>query len=344
MSVIPGLGNKEWIKQTLRHNEFDQVPYIFSFMPLSAQQAMDHYGSDLLEALDIPLRLFGPETKKPLYADPDDFGPTITDEFGVTWTTNKIDRGAPIGPSLKEPTLDGFIFPDPEEETRFKWIEEWCKWQEAHYRVMMVGDLWERATFMRGMENLLMDTILNPKFVEALLNELTEYIIKGMTKLFEMNCEFECIFIMDDYGAQRTTIISPDQWRKLVKPCLEKIYGLAKKNDCDVFHHTCGHNTPIIGDMIDIGLDILHPIQPEAMDIKELKREFGRDVTFCGGLSTQDLLINGTPQQVADQVCWLKDHMAKDGGYIFDTGITIQADVPQENLIAMIDEAIRPKR
>ena len=208
---------------------------------------------------------------------------------------------------------------------------------------MMVGDLWERATFMRGMENLLMDTLLNPKFVEALLQELTDYIIKGMLKLFEMDCEFEAIFLMDDYGAQRSTIISPDQWRKFVKPCLDKIYGLAKENDCDVIHHTCGHVTPIIGDMIDMGLDVLNPIQPETMDIKELKREFGADVTFWGGLSTQDLLINGSPQQVIDQVRWLKDHMAKDGGYIFDTGLTIQADVPEKNLIAMIDEAMKPK-
>jgi uroporphyrinogen decarboxylase len=344
LCAIPGLSNKEWIRQTLDHKEFDYVPYNFIFMPVSAQQAIEVYGTDLNEALDMPLRFYGPETKKPMFVDPDEFGPTITDEFGVTWSTSKIDRGAPIGPSLKEPTLDGFTFPDPEEESRFEWIEQWCEWQKDHYRGMIVGDLWERATFMRGMENLLVDTLLNPRFVEALLNELTDYILKGMTKLFEMNCDFECIFLMDDYGMQRSTIISPDQWRKFVKPCLAKIYGLAKDRQCDVFHHTCGHNTPIIGDMIDLGLDILHPIQPEAMDIKALKREFGKDVTFCGGLSTQDLLINGNPQQVRDQVRWLKDYMARDGGYIFDTGLAIQADVPKENMLAMIDEATRPKR
>ena len=95
MSAIQGLSNKDWIKKTLQHKEFDYVPYNFIFMPVSAQQAMDHYGNDLEKALDLPLRFSGPETKKPLYADPDLFGPTIEDEFGVTWTTNKIDRGAP---------------------------------------------------------------------------------------------------------------------------------------------------------------------------------------------------------------------------------------------------------
>ena len=96
---------------------------------------------------------------------------------------------------------------------------------------------------------------------------------------------------------------------------------------------------PIIGDLIDIGLDILHPIQPEAMDVRVAQAEFGSRLTFCGGVRTQDLLPHGTPQQVRDEVRRLKDVMGRGGGYILEPGITLQADVPTANLLALIEEA-----
>ena len=91
--------------------------------------------------------------------------------------------------------------------------------------------------------------------------------------------------------------------------------------------------------MIELGLDILHPIQPETMDPFELKREFGSEITFCGGLRTQDLLPRGTVREVRDEVNRLKEVMGKDGGYILEPGITLQADIPAKNLVAMIEEA-----
>lgn len=119
---------------------------------------------------------------------------------------------------------------------------------------------------------------------------------------------------------------------------MAEIYGLAKQHGRTVLHHSCGHIVPVIGDLIELGLDILHPIQPEAMDIFDLKRRFGPHLTFCGGLGTQDLLPRGTPQQVRDEVRRLKDGMG-GGGYILEPGITLQADLPLANLLAMIDEA-----
>jgi uroporphyrinogen decarboxylase len=145
--------------------------------------------------------------------------------------------------------------------------------------------------------------------------------------------------LSDDYGTQRGMLMSPAHWRELVKPCLARIYGLAKSRGLAVFHHSCGNILPIIGDLVDLGLDILHPIQPEAMDILLLKREFGAQLTFCGGLSTQGLLVSATPDEVRREVRRLKREMGRGGGYILEPGITIQADVPRANLIAMIDEA-----
>jgi uroporphyrinogen decarboxylase len=285
----------------------------------------------------------GPRSVKPLYADPEDFGETVTDEFGVTWLTSRIDRGSPIGRCLPEPTLSGYRFPDPTQARRFEDLGAWCREQEGHYRVVWVGDLWERATFMRGMEDLLLDVALHSGFVEALLGGITDCIQHTMEIVFEQ-FEFEAIGVSDDYGTQKAMIISPESWRKLVRPCLARVYGLAKKHGRGVFHHSCGNIVPIIGDMIDLGLDVLHPIQPEAMDILHLKREFGRDVTFCGGIPTQNLLVTGTPDDVRREVQRLKRDMGRGGGYILEPGITIQDDVPLENMVAMIDEARADRR
>ena len=136
-------------------------------------------------------------------------------------------------------------------------------------------------------------------------------------------------------------LMSPSQWRRLIKPLLAEIYALAKRHGRYLFHHSCGHITPIIPDFIEIGLDILHPIQPEAMDVYQLKRQFGRDLTFCGGLRTQDLLPRGAPRQIRDEVRKLKRIMGDGGGYILEPGITVQADVPVENLLALIEEAVQ---
>ena len=311
------------------------------FSPPAQRLVEAHYGDDLEEALSLPIRMTGLRSIKPLYADPDEFGETARDEFGVTWSTSRIDRGSPIGPCLPASDLSGYQFPNPMRAYRFADVGAWCARQEGHYRIIWVGDLWERATFMRGMEALLEDVALRPAFVEALLDRLTDYVLQGVEALFEGQA-FEGIAVSDDYGTQKSMLISPRDWRRFVRPCLSRIYDTAKRHSRTVFHHSCGHITPIVGDLIDIGLDILHPIQPESMDIQFLKREFGRHLTFCGGIPTQTLLVSGTVAQVRDEVRRLKQEMGEGGGYILEPGITLQADVPRENLIAMIEEARAP--
>ena len=332
------LSGCEWISQTLSHRDTGAVPYNFSFSPPALRRVEGHYGENVEERLRFPIRMTGTKSVKPLYAAPEVFGETVRDEFGVVWSTSCIDRGSPTGPCLAEPTLSGYAFPDADLEYRFEDIGGWCAQQEGHYRIIWVGDLWERATFMRGMENLLLDVALRPAFVEALLRGIAERILQTMAILFE-RFSFEAIALSDDYGTQDALVISPGDWRRLVKPCLKDIYGLAKDHGRAVFHHSCGHIVSVIGDMIDLGLDILHPLQPEAMDILVLKRQFGRDVTLCGGVGTQKLLVSAGPGEVRDEVRRLKRDMGKGGGYILESGITLQADVPLENMIAMIDEA-----
>jgi uroporphyrinogen decarboxylase len=332
------MNDREWILRTIDRREPVPVPYNFSFSPPALRRVQEHYGADIEEAIALPIRMTGCKSIKPLYADPSQFGPTARDEFGVVWSTTPIDRGSPIGPCLRESTLAGYTFPDPAAAYRFEDIGAWCRLHEGHFRLIWIGDLWERATFMRGMQDILMDVAAEPTFVEALLHGLTDYILRTMEILFA-RFDFEAVSLSDDYGMQQSLVMSPEDWRKLLKPQVAKIYALAKRHGKIVMHHSCGHIVPIIGDMIDIGLDILHPIQPEAMDCAMLKRRFGMDLTLCGGISTQQLLVHGTAAQVREEVRRLKDVLGKGGGYILEPGITIQDDVPLENLVAMIDEA-----
>ena len=333
------VGDRQWIRDALEHRQPLRVPYNFMFSPPARACLEAHYGtSDLEEVLGLPLRIGGTRSVKPLYAPPAEFGAAASDEFGVLWSTSDVDRGSPIGPCLPEPNLSGYRFPDPSAAYRFEHLAEWTAANAGHYTFLVAGDLWERATFMRGMEAILLDLTLHPRFVEGLLRGVADYVLQTMEILLA-RFRFDGVMLSDDYGTQRGMLMSPAHWRRFVKPLVAEIYGLAKKHGRTVLHHSCGHVVPIIGDLVEVGLDVLHPIQPEAMDILELKRRFGAHLTLCGGLRTQDLLPQGTPQQVRDEVRRLKDVMGRGGGYVLEPGITLQADVPLANLLAMIEEA-----
>ncbi len=331
--------NREWIQRVLAHDGTVAVPYNLMLSPPARAALEAHLGDDDVEAaLDLPLRMAGPLSVKPLYASPADYGERVRDEFGVEWTTSDIDRGSPVGPPIAEPSLDGYSFPDPAAAYRFEHLDAWCAANASHYTILWVGDLWERATFLCGMERLLLWVALEPAFVDALLRGVADYILRTMDILFD-RFAFDGIALSDDYGTQKAMLVSPDAWRRFVKPRLADIFAAAAAAGRTVFLHSCGNVRPVVPDLIDIGLDILHPIQPEAMDVAELKRSFGRHLTFCGGLGTQDLLVNATPAQIHREVARLKDEMGRGGGYILEPGITVQADVPLANLLAVIEAA-----
>ena len=330
--------DRDWIQTAMSHQEPKAIPYYFDFTPPARKKAEKYYGSPIEETLNFPLRMTGCKSLKPLYAEPSDFGERAKDEFGVVWSTSSIDRGTPISSPLKDAVLSNYTFPDFAASYRFENLGNWCKQNKEHYTIIWVGDLWERATFIRGMENILMDIVLNPKFVDELLRGIADYVLGTMGILFD-RFEFDGIAVSDDYGAQKSLLMSPADWRRFVRPRLREIYEFAKSHSRTVFQHSDGYIYPIIGDLIDMGCDILHPIQPEAMDILKLKHEFGQDITFCGGMRTQDLLPQGAPEEIRNEVKKLKQELGRGGGYIISNGITIQADVPLDNIIAMIDEA-----
>jgi uroporphyrinogen decarboxylase len=316
-----------------------RVPYNFSFTPPARDLLERHFGTPALEdLLSFPVASTSLKSIKPKFGTPQTAGQIVRDEFGVGWAQSALDRGSPVAPPLAEASLAGYRFPDPAAAYRFEDLSAWCRAQREQFTLIWVGDLWERATFLRGMEQMLLDLALDAEFVETLLREITDYILRTLEILLA-RFEFDAIALSDDYGTQRAMMMSPAHWRRYLRPRVAEIYALAHKHGRIVFHHSCGHIEPIIGDLIDIGLDVLHPIQPEAMDVYRLKRQFGRRLSFWGGIRTQTLLPSGTPAQVRDEVRHLKQIMGEGGGYVLEPGITLQADVPLANLLAMIEEA-----
>ena len=281
---------QELVRAALRHEETERIPYNFMFTP-PAQATLESYYSatDLQSYLNPNLYLYGC-ADKPLYASPAEYGPTITDQFGVVWSTSDRDRGSPVGPPLADLSLCGYELPDPREPGRWEAVPEAAQKHPDQFRVAVVGDLWERACFMCGLSNLLLALYTKPSFVHDLLDHLCEYnlvTLEGMTRF-----KYDGMIVSDDYGLQDSLVMSPASWRTFVRPRLARICDAVHRHGSVMMLHSCGNVTEIIPDLIEIGLDILHPMQPEAMDVFALKREFGRDITFCGGISTQLCILN----------------------------------------------------
>ena len=195
---------------------------------------------------------------------------------------------------------------------------------------------------MRGMEDFLTDLALNPDFACALMDHIADYLLERTRRILQAGrggfviCEYN-----DDVASQRSLFISPGMWREHIKPRVARFCELIHSFGAKVRYHCCGSVYPIIPDLIEIGVEILHPVQPLATDMDpfRLKAEFGAQLCFHGAIDTQALLPNGSVQEVRRHVRKMIDVVGKDGGYILAGSHSIQADVPVENIIAMIEEA-----
>ena len=242
----------------------------------------------------------------------------------------------------KDEEIKKYRAPNLDEPGNLALIEEDLKKYSGDYLVVLAGyfGIFERAWALMGYEELLMNMVLNPKLVETLLDAITDHKIAYAELTVRLGCRIG--HTCDDFGWQKGLMFSKDMWSKYYKPRLAKVWKIYKDAGLPVIHHSCGNITEIIGDMIDIGLDVLEPVQ-KVMDYNYIKREFGRHITFWGGIGTQDLLPFGTPEEVRKMAGEVIDTLGKGGGMIISPDQEIMADVPLENLVALV-ETIRSKR
>ncbi|MGD9498570.1 MAG: uroporphyrinogen decarboxylase family protein [Armatimonadota bacterium] len=324
---------RERIIAALRHEETDYVPYVIPIDPPVVERLNRHYGSEqwrrriqgFFEGGGVD---WGREDL------PDG---TWADKFGVIWA----DAPGPgawhsVRVPLTEPTLAGYQWPEllPEEElARYR---QAFSGPHDRYRLMNLGMLFfERAWALRGMENILMDFRLHPRFAHDLFEALMQIHLELIDRLAEL--PIDAIRFGDDFGAQCGLIMGTPIWREFLKPRLARMYARAHEHGFDVWIHSCGDNSPILGDLIEIGVDVFNPFQPEAQDVYEMKRRWGQRISFEGGIGTQELLPRGTPAQIRAEVRRLCREVGRGGGFIISPTKPIMPDVPIENAVACVE-------
>ena len=289
------------------------------------------------------------ESKPDRHVDEDSY----VDEWGVTCTRHGGHYLNTDGPfyHLDEPTLrdlEKYDWPDPADPGRYRGLRERAKELHENTDCAVIFHppglgLIGQGQFLRGFAQWMEDMLLRPAFFEALLDRITSIYVEITTRaLDEAGDCMDAVLFGDDLSNQRAPFFRVELYRKLIKPYQKQMVDTVKRRGKPIVFHCCGAAYPFIPDLIDLGIDALNPVQVSAagMDTKRLKREFGRDLTFWGGVDTQSVLPRGSREDVRREVKSRIEDLASGGGYVLASVHTIQAEVPPENVVAMLEAAL----
>jgi len=193
-----------------------------------------------------------------------------------------------------------------------------------------------------GLEETLTKLRTDTKMIEAAINHMEDFLLGVSHRLLKATKGLADLFWCgDDFSTQRGMMISPEDWRRFLKPTYAKMFEIAKGYGLKVWFHSCGTFRPVLPDLIDIGMDVWEPVQAhlEGNEPEVLKREYGRDIAFYGAINTQSTLPFGTPEEVRAEVRERIRVLGKGGGYVCGPDHAILPDVPIDNVLAMLDEA-----
>ena len=328
---------RDVIRRVLDGERPPYVPWSFSFTREARNKLFEHFGaSDLERVLHDHILWLGNAVGffEPLGND------RFRDVFGVVWD-RRVDKdiGNVERPLLSEAKLAGCRFPDPADARFFADLPERIERQRDLFRVFSIGfSLYERAWTLRGMENLLLDFIDHPAFVHDLLGVIADYNIAQVKKA--LTFDIDAVYFGDDWGQQHGLQMGPALWREFIHPELKRMYHAVRAAGKYVFIHSCGDVDELLDDLVELGVSCFNPCQPEVMDVPALIQRYRGRLTFHGGLSTQRTLPYGTPDDVRKEVRALIS-LGQDGSYILSPAHAVEGDVPLENLLAFMDEALR---
>ena len=265
-----------------------------------------------------------------------------TDGFGITWDSSSVGQ-RPISHGGDWEKLKDFQMPDPRKEGMFydfdNKVPGYREKDYAYYAVQYYGPL-EKFENIRGFENAMMDFYLEEEYAEELLDKITDYRVELAKEI----CARGVVFGHggDDYGTQTGPLLGLDVWREFIKPRLAKIYKVYKDNGVPVLHHSCGDCSEFVDDLIEIGVDALHPIQAPCMDIHELYKRYGDRIVYYGGFNMQSLMEYGSPEDIRRSVKEAIQLLGQHGRMVC-CACNIMKDVPYENFNALV-EAIKEYR
>ena len=253
----------------------------------------------------------------------------------------------PLEGEISISDIEGYPWPDPDHYD-YSVIPKLCE-KYGDYAILNVGNRLNRtsvlkaAMYLRGMQQLMMDMALNPPLVKALLEKISDYYLAHNERIFKAGNGLIDIFMMgDDFGTQKGLMISPDVFRDFYRPHMERAIELAKSFDLIVFHHDDGAIRPLIPDLVEMGIDVLNPVQCRCpgMEPAELKDSFGEQVCFHGGIDNQEVMPFGTPEDVRAEVVDKVETLGRDGtGYILAPCHNLQINTPVENILALYEMA-----
>jgi uroporphyrinogen decarboxylase len=367
---------RERVLYALNHEEPDRVPLFLGasgattmLTPLY-EKVKKHFG------IDAPTRFINEETQQvmidprirdllgadgqPVIPGPpvaplarkvsDDY---IVDAFGVGWRRPPGSLYLEMSENpLRHATIDDlekYPWPDLAHPSRFKTLRaEAQALHEAGQAVLLytAAGIFTNACEMRSVEQILLDLAADPEFVTALMSKIEKLFTDCLTAALREASEYiDVVITGDDVASQAGPMMSPAMYRRLIKPHHARLFAAIRENtDAKIYLHSCGNVYRLIGDFIDVGVDLLNPIQVSAGemgDTARLKREFGNRLSFLGALDTQKVLPFGTADEVRAEVRRRIRDLAPGGGYIAAAVHCLQPDVPLENVLAMCDEVAR---
>ncbi|HOW64155.1 MAG TPA: uroporphyrinogen decarboxylase family protein [Verrucomicrobiota bacterium] len=277
----------------------------------------------------------------------------LVDEFGVRWSMpddspNYMDITLHPLANASLSDLRNYPWPKGDDPTRFKGLRERALQlkQNTPYAVVsgISGVVYETCWYLRGLEQWFCDLMTQPQFCEAMLDQTLKFWLDWF-RLFldEVGDVVDVIMIGDDIAGQNGPLFRPELYQRLVKPRhMRLVQYIRSRTPARIWYHTCGSCRDFIPDLIDNGIHILNPVQISArnMDPSDLKRAYGRELSFWGGgCDAQHVLPCGTPDEVAANVRHNVRALMPGGGYVFNNVHNIQGEVPPENIIALFDTA-----
>jgi len=326
---------REIVISSFRFEETGETPYWIPFEPEVGQRLDEYYGSSTWREKLVPY-MYGQHYGG--YEQETGEKGIIKDVFGSIIQTGNMQHV--INPALASPSLNGYQWPDPENIEDWDAVTQKFDKVKQSYRLCGLGyGLFERAWLMRGMENFLIDMISNPDFTEELLDGILDFHIKSMD-IIASKVSFEGYFGGDDWCDQRGCIMGPELWRKFFKSRFAIIVDHCHALGFPFILHSCGNVLPLIDDLLEIGLDGLESLQPEAMDVFLLKKKTEGKMILIGGLGVQSTLPFATPDEVKIQTKKLMKNLGQGGGYVLAPAKPLMDDVPTSNAVVLIESVI----
>jgi uroporphyrinogen decarboxylase len=336
---------RERILAAMNRQSPDRTPRNFWAEPATWNRMFEHVGHSDRERLlcDLKIDIRKLEVGEP---SPLEVGDGVFQNY---WGERFIYQTTPWGPMREDVTgaladakspVDLEAFPWPTTDIfDYSRLAEQCRRWDDYALLYGFADIWERPALVRGLENMFLDMCERPDWVHFLARKFTDFYKTDYTRAAEATGgRIDLFLLISDLGCQRGPLISLKMFREFIAPYIREMCDCIHSLGAKVLYHSCGSIRPFIPDLIELGVDVLDPIQPVAgMMPESLKAEFGDRLCFHGGIDMQRLLPFGTPDEVRATVRHYCETLGDGGGYILAPAHLFQPDIPPENILAVYD-------